>query len=389
MTSKKAGIAAWAVIATACLVYGPMAIEYMWRFFNPDAPQLWNQAFSSVVGHRMAEGAGSIHLEQQQVYAANRWLLLVHTSCGGLAIMFAVAQFSQRLRSRRPALHRTLGRIQVAVVIISMLAAMGYLLRTGPHATFDGPAFYAQLWVVAVATLLSSVLAVTAAVRRQIRMHQCLMAFNFALLLTAPALRVGYLLFGLAWPDQTQQVTNLATAAALPVFVIGGAIVASRRYDTRRPGPAHPPITLPRNVNRVVWASGPMALIALSVAFNQLVGGFDRVIAASLVVTLGALAVFTVMRARSGAAGNVIAASEWQIHQLAVVASPVTFAVLWPLYAIAWNTSQSFYAALLTATTIPLAFGYLVITWSRRNRASLAHSTIEVSAARTSLASLV
>ncbi len=39
---------------------------------------------------------------------------------------------------------------------------------------------------------------------------------------------------------------------------------------------------------------------------------------------------------------------------------------------LAWSVGPGFYAALLTATAIPMSLGYLIVTWSRRNDALLA-----------------
>lgn len=381
MTSKRAGVAAWAAIAAVCLLYGPMAVEYMWRFFTPAAPGLWDTAFASVVGHEMAEGEGSVFLEQEQVYNDSRGWLLLHTTLGGLAIMIAAAQFSQRLRARHLGAHRFMGRVQVVLVVASMVGAMAYLVRTGAERTFDGPAFHAQLWGLALGTLATSLLAVAAVVRGQIRMHQMLMALNFALLLTAPLLRVEYLVLGLAWPDQTQEVTNLAGAATLQALAIGGAIVASRRLDTRRTGPAHTPITVRPGVNRAVWAGSGVALLGVIFAFDRTGGVFDRVIASYLLATVGALVLFTVMAARAQRAGNLLAAGEWRVHQVAIAASPLAFAVLWPLYAAVWSTGQGFYAALLTATAVPLFAGFLAVAWSRRTPARAAPKTVALVAA--------
>lgn len=370
MNSKKAAAAAWAAIAALCLVYGPMAIEYMWRFFTPGAPALWDHVFAGVVGQGMAEGDGSIHHEQQNVYAASRVLLLVHTMGGGFAIMLAVAQFSRRLRARRPALHRALGRVQVAVVVVSMLTAMAYLVRTGPDGTFDGPAFYVQLWALAIGTLVSSVLAVAAIVRGQVRMHQCLMALNLAMLLTAPLLRVGYLTLGLAWPDQTQEVTNLAGAAMLGSLVFVGAIVASRHFDTRSPGRSHSPITLHPSLGRLIWAASVVSLIGVAVEFDRLGGEVDRVVGSYLVTAAGALALFSAMEIRTRRAGKDLAAGEWRVHQLGLAAAPIAFAALWPLFATVWSPSQGFYAALLTATAFTMNLGLFAAIWGRRNRSS-------------------
>ena len=211
MRTPRLATVAWFVIATVVLVYAPMAFEYTARLFG-GGPELWDHTFSAAVGSDHALGAGSIHHEQQGVYSAHRWVLLTHTSLGSIAIALAVFQLTNRSR-RRPGAHRIVGRVQATLAVTAMLGAMTYLVLVGPRGTYDGPAFYLQLWGLAIGTLAGTVLGVLAARQRHIASHRVLMTYAFALLCTAPFLRVLYILLGMAWPGVTQEVTNLAGGA--------------------------------------------------------------------------------------------------------------------------------------------------------------------------------
>ncbi len=59
-------------------------------------------------------------------------------------------------------------------------------------------------------------------------MHRVSMVYAFALLRTAPFLRLLYLVLGAVWPDSTQEVTNLAGAAILGVWTPLAVALASR-----------------------------------------------------------------------------------------------------------------------------------------------------------------
>ena len=348
-----------------CVVYGPMAIEYTWRLFDPDAPQLWNRTFSAAVGHDQALGAGSIHADKQQEYVDNRVTMLLHTSVGGLAIVIFAAQFSARFR-RNLRRHRILGRVGAGLALTGMVFAAAYLLAVGPAGTFDGPAFYVQLWALAGGTAEATVLGLWAAVRRQIAMHQSLMSLAFALLLTAPLLRVEYLLLGLAWPDATQLETNPAGAAVLATWAPLGAILASRSLagsDRRRsalrplPGPA-----LELAVGAIALGSVPVLVSLHAAAFD----GVSRITTTGLAALAVGWALIVINRVASHRAGRAVAAEEWRIHSLTTTLSLPTLLAYWLVLDVPFSRAESFYGALLVASATTLTLGLLVVIWRRR-----------------------
>jgi hypothetical protein len=139
---RRLGMAGWAVVALISLIYAPMAIEYFAHYLNADAPRLWVRFFSWATSDAHALGAGSVELEQKRAYAASARQMLTHTVGGGLVILLASLQFSSSFRRRHPRWHRRLGRVQVTLVVVAMVAAMSYLVRTGPAHTYNGPAIF-------------------------------------------------------------------------------------------------------------------------------------------------------------------------------------------------------------------------------------------------------
>lgn len=366
MKNRRVRTGMWIGVAVLCVVYGPMAIEYTLRFFSPHAPALWDTTFASVVGDRIVYGEGSVHRDQHDAYENSLGWLLVHTIGGGLAILLGITQFSQRFRTRYPHIHRRVGRTQVGIVLISMIAAIAYLIRTGPEGTFSGPAFYLQLWALALGTLATSILAVVAIMRGQVRVHQALMTANFALLLSASLLRIGYLVFGLAWPDTTHDVINVASAEAVPLVLLLGAFVAIRASDTRRISRANEPITVPMWVSATIYVSSLLALILLVVAVRSHIGAVDRLLATHLVTYFIALAVVAAMRHRAQRDGDLIGAGECRVIHLGLVAAPAAFAALWAIYAVPFTVSEAFYGATLTGAAVTFFAAYGVVTWNRR-----------------------
>jgi uncharacterized membrane protein YozB (DUF420 family) len=360
---KRLATLGWLVIATTVLLYAPMAAEFMARFFG-GGPQLWDHAFTSVVGSDRAVGPGSIHFEQHDVYERYRWVLLTHTALAAIAISLAVFQFTARSRVRL-GVHRWIGRVQVSLTLVAMGGAMTYLVVVGPHRTFDGPAFYLQLWALAIATAAGTALGWLAIRRGHQASHRVLMAFAFAMLCTAPFLRVLYMVFGLAWPGASQEVTNLAGGAVEAVWAPMAAVLASRMVPAARK--REHLATLPGAwLDRLVLGLGAVGLAALIAAYVEVFDGVDRVtMTAAVAVGLGILLTQLNLRA----AGDPVAREEWRIHAAAMLAGIPTTLALWGVYSLAFTTEEGFYGALLTGPAVPLSLGLLLIAWRRRRHA--------------------
>lgn len=357
-------MAGWIAITALAVIYGPMAVEFTWRLFDPDAPGLWDHTFAAVVDHDEAYGPGSIHTVSGDEYADNRLTMLFHTTTGGIAILLFAAQFSARLR-RNLARHRVIGRVAAGLALVGMAGAAAYLLAVGPADTYDGPAFHVQLWALAFGTATGTVLGVAAARRRQIAMHQALMAYAFALLLTAPLLRVGYLVLGNAWPDTTQLETNLAGAAFLSTWAPFGAFLAARAQDgRRRRDPAIP--ALPGRLDLAVLLLAAATAPVLAVRCAGALDGLDRGTTTGLVGLLAALAIAVANLAGARRAGAEAAAEEWRVVSLALVSTAPTALLVWTLLDLPFSTVDAWFGTLLTAPAIAISLGFLLVVWRRR-----------------------
>jgi uncharacterized membrane protein YozB (DUF420 family) len=353
----------WIAVATIVLLYVPMAAEFMLRFFGGGA-HLWDHAFTAVVGDERALGPGSVHYDQHAVYAENRWIMLTHTLLGAFAIALSVLQLTNISR-RKLAVHRWIGRVQVGLVLVSMPAAMIYLVFAGPSRTFDGPPFFLQLWALALGTLSNTLLGWRAMRLGEQAEHRVLMTFAFALLCTAPMLRFGYIVFGLAWPDASQVVTNMAGAAVLAVWAPLGAAIASRNIPEGARRSDLGPLPSVR-FDHAVRLAAVLAFIGIVVAYLAIFDGIDRItIVSACALALGLVVTETSQR---NAAPGSLAREEWRIYANALALGVPAIALLWAVYAIPFDRVSAFYGALLTGPAAALGAGIPLVASRRRTR---------------------
>ena len=123
--------------------------------------------------------------QQKMVYLANLGPLMLHIGGGVVALTLGPWQFVSRLRTRRPAVHRFIGR----VYLISVLAAGigGLLLAPKALAGPIGPLGFATL---AVLLLLTSVVAYISIRRGLVTRHRAWMTRSYALIFTAVTFRL-------------------------------------------------------------------------------------------------------------------------------------------------------------------------------------------------------
>lgn len=144
----------------------------------------------------------------------------LHTALGGLALLMCTVQFVPAIRRRSLALHRAVGKVAVTGVALAMVGAIIFLSKTPAKDVFSGEPFAAALWVQAVSTLMTLSLAIKAIRERQIRAHMGWMALLFATLLTAPLLRIEYIVFGNLLPQFNLPQVNAGIAVILMPQVV-------------------------------------------------------------------------------------------------------------------------------------------------------------------------
>ena len=120
------------------------------------------------------------HAYRLQVIA-DRGLLIPHTLCGTFALLAGPLQFSSRFRQRHLKVHRILGRLYFASVIVG--AFTGIALAAG-RPGLPGTSMQGAAWIICTTA------AVLAARNRQIAVHRQWMARSYAVTFTFVSSRV-------------------------------------------------------------------------------------------------------------------------------------------------------------------------------------------------------
>ncbi|HWJ11655.1 MAG TPA: DUF2306 domain-containing protein [Nocardioides sp.] len=217
------------------LTYTPIALTAAWSAFAGGAPDLQETIDRRLGGDRYAEGPGSLSALRDADYADHRILMLLHIVLGSVCLLLAVRQVLGAPRG-----HRQIGRAHLVLVTLSMVAAMVFLLSTGPGPGPGQAALRSQLWVLAVATLGTAWLAAAEAVRGRLSAHRAWMTLHIAFLLTAPALRLTWMMLAPLTAGR-DMLTNIESGAVLLAVAApaGGVTVAllRSRDDTGPQGP--------------------------------------------------------------------------------------------------------------------------------------------------------
>lgn len=233
---RRASIALWAVFSAACCLYAVAAFDYFISF-AAGRDGLWLRFMARLVSHDYAYGAGSVHVDQERVYAEALRFLVMHTTMGAIALALGPFQFIAAIRRRVPALHRTMGRIYLTTVVLSMFAGIGYLSMTPLARIYSGAPFGIALWGLDFMVLFTAWRAYSAIRQRDVFRHQAWMAFNFGLVLSTPGLRFFWVVFGWTFPQLSQAETNLGTTTfLLPLVIMTGLVwLAIQRRPQRSP----------------------------------------------------------------------------------------------------------------------------------------------------------
>jgi uncharacterized membrane protein len=121
---------------------------------------------------------------QASVYAAHLGPLLLHVGGGVTALAVGPWQFWPRLRSRRPRVHRAMGRVYVAAVAAA--GAGGLLLAP---LSLGGPLAHLGFSVLAVVLLLTTAAAFASILRRRVDDHRAWMVRSYSLVFAAVTFR--------------------------------------------------------------------------------------------------------------------------------------------------------------------------------------------------------
>lgn len=213
-----------AVFAALCVGYAVLAFDYFISF-AAGRPGLWNQLLAALVSHDYAYGPGSVHVDQQWAYGNSLRFMLMHTTMGAIGMALGPFQFIGAVRRRYPQAHRTMGKIYLISIGMSMLGSLAYLAVTPFGKVFSGAPFAIGLIGLDLMVLWTGWLAYAAIRQRDIPRHQAWMAFNFGLVFVTPLLRMLWVGFGWTTPELTQAQANLGIMTILLPLSLTAAFV--------------------------------------------------------------------------------------------------------------------------------------------------------------------
>jgi hypothetical protein len=249
-------IAVWILAVGVMALYGVLVAEYTLKYFYPSAPRLWDTFSASISSRAWSLGKGSVAAYRNLDYLHNRVWMLLHTAGGALCVLLGPWQFSRRLRTRNPGLHRKMGYTYFVAGFVSIVGACGFLINVPIRDVQKDTAFYWALWGLLALETPTMAVALWAAIRRQFALHQNLMALSLTLFATAPVMRSLWFILG-GFTTLSQGQANYASAMFLAPLCLMLAIVWTSRQ--RLPN-AFPAIRLPRYL---IPALGVLAVAGL------------------------------------------------------------------------------------------------------------------------------
>ncbi|MSU51497.1 MAG: DUF2306 domain-containing protein [Opitutus sp.] len=127
-----------------------------------------------------------LHPSMMQVFDQHRALITVHTVAASIALLLGPFQFADRLRARRPRLHRISGYIYL-VAGMAGGGVSGVLLA---RHSFGGFVSHLGFGLLACLWMFTGLMALVAAKQRRFGEHRLWMIRNFALTFAAVTLRI-------------------------------------------------------------------------------------------------------------------------------------------------------------------------------------------------------
>lgn len=184
-----------------------------------------------------------------QRYESFKWWLLPHAVFGSIVLLFAPFQFSDRLRTRLPKLHRVMGRLYVLGVYV--------LAPTGAYIQYfqergGAPRSFTILAIVDAALLIgTTTLAGFFAFKRKIAIHRqwATRSYAVALVFIGGRFFLGITGAGAMGIEIVQAVIWACLVAAVPLADVAlqwKDLRASVSKSTKRVVPPQPSVELPR-----------------------------------------------------------------------------------------------------------------------------------------------
>jgi len=155
--------------------------------------------------------------DEHALFRQMGWLLVPHILAGATAFLLGPVQFSTRLRTRRPRLHRLLGRTYVYSVLVAAVCALALAFTRHPPQEIY---FHTMMLVQAGAWIITTGAALLTARNRQFQQHREWMFRSYAITLTFIATRLPQPIH--AWT----RMSRAELAIAVIIITFGAILLA-------------------------------------------------------------------------------------------------------------------------------------------------------------------
>lgn len=322
------------LIVVMVVFYAPLAFTY---FLNgPTSHRLQDHVLDVLVSPAFAFGLGSGNDANVRTFLTTYSTMWFHSISGSLALVCGTVQFSSKLRARVPRLHRIMGRIYVASALIVALLGLSYLLQTPDREVFAGQAFAEALYLAGLGTITATVFAFVAIRRRNVVAHRELMTLSYAMIWTAPMLRIYWALVAQVW-HTTKEMLTISGGVVEGAILFTGAIV----YIRGLPGNERR-TSSPLASRRLLALAVIVSLVAIGAAVPAVRAtdwaetpawfdpGWTPLVAVLVVPYLVQTAFFAQRAWAASRRGDEAAHVAWRTYLLAAAASPAASgAVVW------------------------------------------------------------
>jgi len=184
-----------------------------------------------VIAYSVLPLGAFVHPDMKASFAANPMGVYLHVFAAAVALLLGPFQFSTRLRSNRPQLHRWMGRLYLGIgVLVGGLSGL-YIAQFA----FGGIVAQSGFATLALCWLYTGWRAYAAIRRRAIEEHRKWMVRNFALAFAAVTLRIYLPVPILAGVDFAFAYSIIAWLCWVPNLLVAEWLFNRSRENASRP----------------------------------------------------------------------------------------------------------------------------------------------------------
>ena len=218
------------------IFFAPLSLTYF--LDQPHTSNLSDKVLAVLISPEFAYGKGSGTLfdengGQIRIYLRNFNAMFSHTIAGSIAITVGLVQFNTSFQFKYPVVHRSLGRLYVLLAVIISWSSRSFLADAMPtKEVFSGEPFAYILSTLSIGVLETIGLAIYGIWNRDIGSHREFMVLNYAFMLSAPVLRICWLVLGRLW-GESKFVVNLYSSIFSGPFLIFATMIYLRQQNIR------------------------------------------------------------------------------------------------------------------------------------------------------------